>query len=58
MHLNIGDIVFQLFTLLIPIILITLLIVFIRSSKKKNQQLKRIEEKLDKATVQQTKKLD
>jgi hypothetical protein len=58
MHLNIGDIVFQLFTFLIPIILIILLIVFVRSSKKRNQQLKRIEEKLDKATEQKAKNLD
>lgn len=52
MHLNIGDIVFQLFTFLIPIILIVLLIVFVRSSKKRNQQLKRMEEKLDKVSEQ------
>lgn len=58
MHLNIGDIVFQLFTYLIPIILIILLIVFVRSSKKRKQQLKRIEEKLDIVSEQKTKKLD
>jgi preprotein translocase subunit YajC len=58
LHLNIGDIVFQLFTYFIPIILIILLIIFIRSSKKRNQQLKRIEEKLDKVTEQQAKKVE
>ncbi|MDP4086072.1 MAG: DUF4083 family protein [Bacillota bacterium] len=50
MNLNIGDIIFQLFTFLFPVIFIILIVLFVRSSKKRNEQLKRIEEKLDKVS--------
>jgi preprotein translocase subunit YajC len=58
MHLKIGDIVFQLIASLFPIILMISLIIFIRSSRKRSQQLNRIEEKLDKVTNQLAKKLE
>jgi cbb3-type cytochrome oxidase subunit 3 len=44
---NVGDIIFQLFALGIPIFFIAILFLFWRSSKKKKAQLNRIEEKLD-----------
>ncbi|MGX2962103.1 DUF4083 domain-containing protein (plasmid) [Peribacillus sp. JNUCC 23] len=44
---NIGDIIFQLFFLAIPILFIAILFLFSRSSKKKKDQLDRIEKKLD-----------
>ncbi|RSD28873.1 DUF4083 domain-containing protein [Mesobacillus subterraneus] len=53
--MNIGDIIFQLFTLLIPFSLIAAIIYFVRSSKKRKEQLDRIEEKLDRAARQQPK---
>jgi len=46
--LNIGDIIFQLFSLAIPIILIVIFFSFWRASKQKKEQLNRIEEKLGK----------
>jgi uncharacterized protein YoxC len=58
MNLNFGDIIFQLFVFLIPIIFIILGIVFFRSSKKRTEQLKRIEEKLDRVSEQNYKKFD
>ncbi|WML44557.1 DUF4083 family protein [Neobacillus sp. PS3-40] len=48
MGLNIGDIIFQLITILIPIFLIVFIIAFARSLKKRKEHLKRIEDKLDK----------
>ncbi|WP_235179268.1 DUF4083 domain-containing protein [Bacillus cihuensis] len=45
--INIGDIIFQLFALGVPIFFIIILLLFWRSSKKKREQLNRIEEKLD-----------
>ncbi|MFD1777206.1 DUF4083 family protein [Fredinandcohnia salidurans] len=54
--LNIGDIIFQLFALLIPIAIIVAIIIFVRSSKKRKEQLDRIEEKLDRASGQSPKK--
>ena len=45
--LNLGDIIFQLFAILVPVIFIILIFLFIRSSKKRNERLKRIEEKID-----------
>ncbi|WNS76476.1 DUF4083 family protein [Bacillus sp. DTU_2020_1000418_1_SI_GHA_SEK_038] len=54
--LNIGDIIFQLFALLIPIVIIVGIVFFVRSSKKRKEQLDRIEEKLDRATGQLQKK--
>jgi uncharacterized protein YoxC len=56
MNLYFGDIIFQLFVFLIPIIFIILGIVFFRSSKKRTEQLKRIEEKLDRVSEQNYKK--
>lgn len=50
--LNIGDIIFQLFVFLIPIVIIVAIIYFVRSSKKRKEQLDRIEEKLDRASGQ------
>lgn len=44
---NIGDIVFQLLALGVPIFFIAIIIVCWRSFKKKREQLARIEEKLD-----------
>ena len=45
--LNIGDILFQLISLAIPIVFIVLIIYFWRASRQKKEQLNRIEEKLD-----------
>ena len=45
--LNIGDIIFQLFAILVHIVFIVAIIFFVRSSKKRKEQLDRIEEKLD-----------
>jgi hypothetical protein len=53
---NIGDIIFQLFAILVPIILIFLLVGFFRSSKKRNEQIKRIEDKLDSVLEQKSKR--
>jgi uncharacterized membrane protein len=58
MNLYFGDIIFQLIVFLIPIIFIILGIVFFRSSKKRTEQLKRIEEKLDRVSEQNYNKLD
>ena len=44
---NMGDVVFQLFSLAIPIIFIVILFSVWRASKQKKEQLNRIEEKLD-----------
>jgi len=56
MNLNIGDIIFQLFTFLVPIIFIILIVLFVRSTKQRNVQLKRMEEKLDKVSEQNRKR--
>lgn len=45
--LNAGDIIFQLFALGIPIIFIAAILSLWRTSKKRKQQLDRIEAKLD-----------
>ncbi|WP_232726050.1 hypothetical protein [Bacillus sp. FJAT-42315] len=49
--INTGDIVFQLFMLLfvlgIPAIVIVATMYFIRSTKKRNEQLQRLEDKID-----------
>lgn len=58
MKLYIGDIIFQMIVFLIPIIFIILCIVFFRSSKRRTEQLKRIEEKLDRVSEQNYKELD
>lgn len=52
--LNMGDILFQLISLAIPIIFIVLIIYFWRASKQKKEQLNRIEEKLNR--IQKEKK--
>nr|WP_295974213.1 DUF4083 domain-containing protein [uncultured Bacillus sp.] len=44
---NIGDMIFQLLFLGVPILIMAILLLFWRSSKKRNEQLNRIEEKLD-----------
>lgn len=44
---HVGDIIYQLFALGVPIFLIVILFLYWRSSKKKKEQLNRIEEKLD-----------
>ena len=54
--LYVGDIIFQLFVLLIPIAIIVAIVIFVRSSKKREEQLNRIEEKLDRASGQLPKK--
>jgi energy-converting hydrogenase Eha subunit H len=48
----VGDIIFQLIVIFIPVLLIVFIIAFTRSSKKRKEQLKRIEDKLDKVTEQ------
>lgn len=45
--INGGDIIFQLFALGVPIFFIAIILLYWRSSKKKKEQLNRIEEKLD-----------
>ncbi|RFU69329.1 DUF4083 domain-containing protein [Bacillus sp. V59.32b] len=54
--MNIGDILFQLFAILIaisiPILFIVMIVSFVRSFKKQKEQLDRIEEKLDSASGQ------
>jgi uncharacterized membrane-anchored protein YhcB (DUF1043 family) len=51
-HYNIGDLIFQLIAILVPIALIVLLVRFVI---KRNKQLKRIEDKLDKISEQKNK---
>lgn len=58
MGLNIGDIIFQLFVILVPIIFIISILLFVRSLKKRNEQLKRIENKVDKIVEQKSQKLN
>lgn len=48
--LELGDQFFQIFVFLIPITLIALIFILISTSKKRNEQLNRIEEKIDKIT--------
>lgn len=43
-----GDILFQLFVFLIPILFISLILFYFVNSKKKKNQLDKIEAKLDK----------
>jgi hypothetical protein len=45
--INIGDTIFQLFSILIPVTFIVPIVLFIRSSKRRDERLKRIEEKVD-----------
>ncbi len=52
---NIGDIIFQLISILVVIFFITMIVSFFRSSKKRKEQLDRIESKLDKLSGQSTK---
>lgn len=41
---NIGDVIFQLFAILIPIAIIVVIVFFVRSSIKRKEQLNRMEE--------------
>lgn len=50
--LNIGDIIFQLFAILVPIFIVVVIVFLVRSSKKRKEQLDRIEDKLDRASEQ------
>jgi cbb3-type cytochrome oxidase subunit 3 len=43
-----GDIIFQLFVFLMPILFISLILIYFVNSKKKKNQLDKIEAKLDK----------
>ena len=52
---NIGDIIYQLFSILVVIFFIVMIVSFFRSSKKRKEQLDRIENKLDKLSEQSTK---
>lgn len=45
--LNVGDIIFQLFTLGVPIFFIVIILLFWRSLRRKKEQLNRIEDKLN-----------
>ncbi|WP_181444664.1 hypothetical protein [Bacillus sp. 03113] len=45
--MNIGDIIYQLFTILAPVVFIILIVLYVRNTKKHNDRLKRIEEKVD-----------
>ncbi|MGM9987624.1 MAG: hypothetical protein ACI35O_10395 [Bacillaceae bacterium] len=46
-NLNIGDIVVQLIVLAIPVLVVALLVLAGQSSRRKKEQLDRIEAKLD-----------
>ena len=45
--LNSGDVLFQLFLLAFIVLIIVLIVSFFRSNKKRNDQLNRIEKKID-----------
>ncbi|GLY11188.1 hypothetical protein [Pseudobacillus badius] len=45
--INVGDVIFQLFSLLIPIGIILLIVQVVRSMKKQDERLRRIEDKVD-----------
>ncbi|MGN7400873.1 hypothetical protein ACTHO0_13570 [Cytobacillus praedii] len=45
--INITDVVYQMFAILIPVALIIMIFFIVRSSKKRNEQLKRLEAKID-----------
>jgi preprotein translocase subunit YajC len=45
--INMTDVIYQMFAILIPVTLIILIFFFVRSSKKRNEQLKRLEAKID-----------
>jgi sensor histidine kinase YesM len=49
---NVGDIFYQLFAILFWVVIIGLIVILFRNSKKKNEQLKRIEEKIDRLLEQ------
>ena len=44
---NSGDVFFQLFSLAFIVLIIVLIVSFFRSNKKRNDQLNRIEKKMD-----------
>jgi hypothetical protein len=49
---HVGDIFYQLFAILFWVVIIGLIEILFRNSKKKNEQLKRIEEKIDRLLEQ------
>ncbi|MEH6937136.1 DUF4083 family protein [Bacillus sp. JJ664] len=55
---NIGDIIYQLVVLLVLIFFIIFIVSFVRNFKKRNNQLKRIEDKLDKLSELKSKRVD
>lgn len=44
---NLGDVLFQLFSIAFIVLIIVLIVSFFRSNKKRNDQLNRIEKKMD-----------
>ncbi|MDQ0229211.1 DUF4083 domain-containing protein [Metabacillus malikii] len=44
---NLGDALFQLFYLAFIVLIVVLIVSFLRSNKKRNNQLDRIEKKID-----------
>ncbi len=54
--LNIGGIIFLLFSILVPAIFIGGVMFFVRSSKMRKEQLTRIEEKVDRLSGQSSEK--
>ncbi|WP_078596544.1 hypothetical protein [Evansella clarkii] len=44
---NLIDIIYQVFALIIPVSIIILIIYFVRSTRKKSEQLKKIEQKIN-----------
>ena len=52
---NAGDIIFQLISIIIVISIIVMIVSVFHSSKKRQEQLDRIESKLDKISEQSTK---
>ncbi|WP_238941929.1 DUF4083 family protein [Bacillus sp. REN10] len=45
--INVGDVIFQLFMLGIPVLIVVAIVYFIRSWKKQKEQLQRLEDKID-----------
>ena len=52
---NAGDIIFQLFSIIVVVSIMFMIVSVFRSSKKRKEQLDRIESKLDKISEQSTK---
>jgi hypothetical protein len=49
---HVGDIFFQLFAILFWVVMIGLVVILFRNSMKKNEQLKRVEKKIDRLIEQ------